>query len=147
MELITHLYGKETEDVVVNVTPFFMEERSNPRLGIYFFAYKVSITNLGNQNVKVLGRTWKIRDGKGQEEIVKGQGVVGKFPNISPGSTFEYTSFCPLETPSGNMRGEFHLESEDSKKFDADIPLFFLRTPFDNITKSIDGEVGQYAAL
>jgi ApaG protein len=58
---------------------------------------------------------------------VSGPGVVGHQPKIRPGESFEYESFCPLPTPTGNMRGTYQMIDEAGKEIDIRIPLFFLR--------------------
>ena len=42
----------------------------------------------------------------------KAQGVVGQQPVLRPGARFEYTSGCPLTTPSGLMQGAYRFEDE-----------------------------------
>ena len=42
---------------------------------------------------------------------VKGDGVVGEFPTLQPGESFEYTSGTPLKTNNGIMQG-FYLMSQ-----------------------------------
>lgn len=44
----------------------------------------------------------------------RGPGVVGETPILEAGKSFEYTSACPLSTPTGNMHGEFDLIRVDS---------------------------------
>ncbi|KAB2835912.1 ApaG domain, partial [bacterium] len=38
----------------------------------------------------------------------------------------EYSSACPLKTPTGNMRGTYQMVSETGEKFDAEIARFEL---------------------
>ena len=46
-----------------------------------------------------------ITDAAGHTEEVKGPGVVGEQPVLAPGESFKYSSWCPLKTPIGVMRG------------------------------------------
>ena len=48
-----------------------------------------------------------ITDASGQTEEVRGPGVVGEHPVLSPGETFQYTSGCQLKTSAGVMRGTY----------------------------------------
>jgi len=48
-----------------------------------------------------------ITDATGRVEEVRGPGVVGEQPILSPGQSFSYTSGCPLRTRRGTMAGEF----------------------------------------
>ena len=85
------------------------------------------ITNNGTAAAQLMSRHWIITDGNGKVEEVKGAGVVGEQPVLKPGATFEYTSFCPLPTATGNMRGTYQMLDEKGNHYNAKIPLFFLR--------------------
>ena len=37
--------------------------------------------------------------------------MIGETPVLPPGVSFEYTSGCPLRTPTGQMRGSFKMEA------------------------------------
>lgn len=134
-------YQETTQDIKVEVFPYYVEEQSDPGRNLYFYAYKIRLTNSSDCNtVQLINRHWIIRNGKGQEEEVRGEGVVGQKPVLLPLDIFEYTSFCPLNTPTGNMRGKFefivlpssHNSSQqniDREKIFAKVPLFFFRPP------------------
>jgi ApaG protein len=122
-------YVEVSNNVKIEVEPSFVKEQSNPNEGYYFFAYRVHITNLSKKPLKLLSRHWIIRDGTGREEEVKGAGVVGEQPLLTPDKTYTYTSFCPLATPTGNMRGWYFLEDEKGNQVQAKIPVFFLKDP------------------
>ncbi len=104
----------------------FILEKSDPSKSYYFFSYKIKIINNSETVVRLLSRYWHIKDGKGQTEDIHGPGVVGKTPSIKPKGVFEYTSFCPLQTPIGFMEGSYRMISENGKEFDAAIPRFKL---------------------
>ena len=55
--------------------------------------------------------------------------VIGEQPVLRPGDTYEYSSGCPLETPSGIMFGRYRMEAETGEAFDVAIPAFSLDTP------------------
>jgi ApaG protein len=114
--------------VQIEVEPRFLPERSRP--DVYFFSYKIRISNAGNGPVRLMRRHWMITNGQGLTEEVIGDGVVGETPVIAPQSFFEYESFCPLPTPTGNMRGWYHFIDEKGEPFEARIPLFFLRSQY-----------------
>lgn len=109
---------------MVKVEPFFIKERSIPEQDHYFFAYKVTIHNTSDEMIKIQKRRYKIRDGKGKEKEVEGTGVVGQTPEIAPNETFTYTSYCPLETSTGNQRGYYTTECGKEIEF----PLTFFRS-------------------
>jgi ApaG protein len=62
-------------------------------------------------------------------EEVKGLGVVGKQPILRPGERFDYTSGCPLATPSGMMVGSYAMVTDSGERFDISIPAFSLDLP------------------
>ena len=115
--------------IKIQAHPEFLPERSQPDKSYYFFSYNIKIINNSEIGVKLLSRYWHIKDGKGQTEDVHGPGVVGKTPSIKPKGVFEYTSFCPLQTPIGFMEGSYRMISENGKQFDAIIPQFMLIAP------------------
>ena len=85
-----------------------MPEESSPDQDRYFFAYSVEITNAGPERVQLRSRYWRIVDGRGETQEVRGAGVVGQQPMLEPGETFCYTCGCPLPTPDGTMAGRLH---------------------------------------
>ena len=107
----------------------FILEKSDPSKSYYFFSYKIKIINNPETVVRLLSRYWHIKDGKGQTEDIHGPGVVGKTPNLSPKGVFEYTSFCPLQTPIGFMEGSYRMKKQSGKEFDAVIKRFRLVVP------------------
>jgi ApaG protein len=120
------MYREITRSIEVQVEPAFLPEES-ARAGQFIFAYRVSVRNLGEARVQLVDRHWIIQDGRGQVHEVQGEGVIGEQPWIEPGAAHVYESYCPLPTPTGNMRGSYGMRLEDGSGFRARIPLFFLR--------------------
>ena len=118
-----------TNGVRVEVRSRFLEERSNPQANKFIFAYTVTITNTESVPVQLMSRKWIIKDADGDIETVEGPGVVGEKPVLQPGQSFEYTSFCPLETPFGTMEGHYNMVTADGARFQAKIAPFGLATP------------------
>jgi ApaG protein len=77
----------------------------------------------------LINRHWIITDANGHVEEVTGPGVVGEQPILRPGEAFEYTSFCPLNTPFGTMRGSYEMTTPDGQSFAAEIAPFELTEP------------------
>ncbi|MGB7288206.1 MAG: Co2+/Mg2+ efflux protein ApaG [Salaquimonas sp.] len=123
------MYRKSTNDIIVSVQPVFIDERSDPENGQYFWAYRVQITNESSQTVQLINRYWHITDANGHIEEVAGEGVVGEQPVLEPRMTFEYTSGCPLRTPSGIMVGHYELKCANGELIRAEIPAFSLDLP------------------
>ena len=123
-------FEETTRDIRVTVRAFFLDDQSDPAQTHYVWAYRVRIENLGRRRVRLLKRTWLITDGMGRTQRVHGEGVVGETPVLPPGGAFEYTSGTPLPTPSGFMRGLYHMVDLDSTEpFDVAIPAFSLDSP------------------
>ena len=124
------MYEAVTRAIRVRVTPAYIEDRSTPDDGQYFWAYTVDIANQGSVPVQLLSRYWRITDGVGRSEEVRGPGVVGQTPLIPPGGNFTYTSGCPLKTPSGIMTGRYQMSDASGARFDIAIPAFSLDSPY-----------------
>ena len=124
-------YEAETDGIVVRVKPSFLEDESSPEEHRFIWAYHVEIENRGQRTLQLLTRHWHITDREGRVQEVKGAGVVGQTPVLRPGGRFEYTSGCPLNSPSGMMQGTYHLEDDQGGVLEARIPLFALDSPYD----------------
>lgn len=123
-------YTALTRGVRVTVRSQYLADQSKPERGHYVWAYRVTVANEGKETVQLLKRTWLITDGQGRTQRVHGDGVVGEQPVLEPGESFEYTSGTPLATPSGFMRGTYHMQASDSgEAFDIAIPGFSLDSP------------------
>ncbi|MDY8108675.1 Co2+/Mg2+ efflux protein ApaG [Fulvimarina sp. 2208YS6-2-32] len=123
------MYQQRTNNIVVSVTPVFLDEQSSPAEGRYVWAYTVSIENIGDETVQLIDRYWKITDERGHVQEVAGPGVVGEQPVIAPGDSYTYTSGCPLPTPSGFMQGHYGMQNGAGERFRAQIPAFSLDMP------------------
>lgn len=115
--------------IQVQVRSAYIDKQSEPDSGRYVFAYTVTITNDGTVPAKLLTRHWVITDANEKTQEVRGVGVVGEQPYLSPGMSFEYTSGTVLETPFGTMHGSYQMLADDGTEFDAEIPAFLLSTP------------------
>ena len=63
--------------------------------------------------------------------VCRGPGVVGKYPILGPGTSFQYTSACPLTTPTGVMEGSYDfllLDCGDEEL--KSVPLSVAVAPF-----------------
>jgi ApaG protein len=123
------MYQAVTRGISVTVSARFMPEESSPDEGRYFFAYSVEIINKGLEQVQLRSRHWRIVDGLGQLQEVRGSGVVGQQPVLGPGESFSYTSGCPLTTPDGTMHGSYEMVTASGETFEAEIPAFPLDSP------------------
>ncbi|HJL16217.1 MAG TPA: Co2+/Mg2+ efflux protein ApaG [Sandaracinaceae bacterium LLY-WYZ-13_1] len=120
-----------TDGIRVTVTSRYLPEQSNPPGHRYVWAYTVQLENVGDRPAKLVTRHWIITDARGKVDEVKGPGVVGEQPHLSPGERFQYTSGCILQTPRGTMHGAYQMVRDDGAQFDAEIAPFSLRMPLD----------------
>jgi ApaG protein len=116
-------------DIQVMVETGYIQEQSEPEEDRYVFAYTITITNTGTIPAQLISRHWIITDANNKVQEVKGMGVVGEQPHLSPGDSFKYTSAAVLETPVGCMQGNYQMIADDGVEFDTEIPAFNFSTP------------------
>lgn len=125
------MYSKTTKGVTVTVTPYFLDDQSSPQEGHYVWAYQVNIKNSSSNTIKLNSRNWVIIDANGKIINIQGEGVVGEFPVLHPGESFEYTSGTPLKTTNGFMQGFYLMSQNNGDQLKIDIPTFSLDSPYD----------------
>lgn len=113
----------------MQVTTKYLPERSSPRDHEYWFAYFIRISNVGADTAQLISRHWVITNTEGEEEEVRGDGVVGDQPVLTPGTFYNYNSFCHLKTPVGTMHGEYTMVTPEGVTFEAQIAPFTLAVP------------------
>ena len=123
-------YSATTRRIRVLVAPMFLEAESTPEDGRYVWAYHVRLENHGAIAVQLLTRHWVITDANGRTQEVRGDGVVGEQPVLQPGEAYEYTSGCPLATPSGIMHGSYGMVDSEGETFNIAIPAFSLDSDY-----------------
>ncbi|OAP47280.1 Co2+/Mg2+ efflux protein ApaG [Sinorhizobium americanum] len=123
------MYRALTRDIEVTVEPYYLEEQSDPDDSRYVWGYRIVISNHSEIAVRLMTRYWHITDENGQVDEVSGPGVIGEQPLLNPGDTYEYSSGCPLDTPSGVMFGHYSMEAEGGETFNVAIPAFSLDSP------------------
>jgi ApaG protein len=123
------MFQAVTKNIKIEVEPSFVQDQSDPQQAYYFFSYRVRITNESQGTVQLISRHWIITDGFGQVEEVVGPGVIGQQPTLKPSESFEYTSFCPLATPTGSMQGKYVMVDPKGAEIEVQIPLFILAEP------------------
>jgi ApaG protein len=123
------MYRALTRDIEVVVEPFYLEEQSDPEDDRYVWGYRIVISNNSDLTVRLVNRYWNITDQNGVVDEVSGAGVVGEQPTLGPGDTYEYSSGCPLDTPSGLMFGHYQMETDEGETFQVEIPAFSLDSP------------------
>ena len=119
-----------TNNIRVEVMSRYSAENTKQVQGAWVFQYTVRITNQGTETVQLLSRHWIITDALEHVEEVQGPGVVGETPILEPGQSFQYSSWCPLPTPTGMMHGTYQMVGPGGKQFDIEIAPFALRAPY-----------------
>jgi len=119
----------ENNQFRVEVQTLFDFNQSNPLQFQYLFRYTILITNIGQKDAQLLFRKWNIKDAKGNIKVVEGPGVIGQTPYFKPGQSFEYSSFCPLSTMTGEMSGHFNMVDREGKPFQIETPIFKFSVP------------------
>ena len=97
----------------------------------YAFSYQITIENNSKDTVQLVTRHWEILDSLNDNEIVDGEGVIGKKPVLRPGEQHNYSSGCLLTSPYGAMKGHFNMINfTTTRNFKVAIPAFKLAAPF-----------------
>ncbi len=118
-----------TQMIIVDAQPRYLNEQSDPTADRYAFAYTITIHNAGTTETQLIDRHWIITDGNGKVQEVKGQGVIGEQPVIAPGSSHVYSSGCLLPTPVGTMEGSFGMLTDKGERYLAPVRVFRLAKP------------------
>jgi ApaG protein len=118
-----------TAGVTVRVAANFMPDQSRVQSGRWFWVYHIRIENHRDDAVQLLTRHWRITDGRGNVNVVDGEGVVGETPILAPGATHDYVSGCELTTRQGTMEGHYTFAKPDGMLFPVAIPFFPLAAP------------------
>jgi len=92
------------------------------------FVYHISIHNGSEETIRIFGRKWIVRDTDGDTMVVEGDGVVGQFPNLSPGQTFSYDSYHVIKSES-TATGSFFGTTEEGRPVCVRIPPFEMQPP------------------
>ena len=118
-----------TNGIRVQVTTKYLPERSSPKDHDYCFVYFIRISNVGAETAQLISRHWVITNTDGEQEEVRGEGVVGQQPVLPPGTFYDYNSGCNLKTPVGTMHGEYTMVTPSGETFEARIAPFTLAVP------------------
>jgi len=119
-----------TNHIRVEVLARHSPENSRPAQSEWVFEYTIRITNQGLEAVQLISRHWIITDALDRSKEIKGPGVVGEQPVLGPGKSFKYSSWCPIQTPTGAMRGSYQMLCEDGSQFDVEIAPFALKARY-----------------
>ncbi|MGO3345717.1 MAG: Co2+/Mg2+ efflux protein ApaG [Marinomonas sp.] len=116
-------------DIAVSVQAEYLAQQSTPAESRFVFAYHITITNCGSEPAKLQSRHWIITNGNEKVQEVKGNGVVGEYPRLASGESFQYTSGTVMDTVVGSMYGSYLFIADDGTEFNATIRPFTLSVP------------------
>lgn len=116
-----------TAQIKVSVESFYQKHMSDAEQEEFSFTYRITIENKGKNPVQLLSRKWYIADSLADDKIVEGEGVVGEQPVIIPGESYQYMSWCVLQSEIGKMEGWYiFLDLSTGTQFKVMIPAFCL---------------------
>lgn len=99
------------------------------------FIYFLTIQNLSERTVTLLGRKWIIDYDDGRTQVIEGDKIVGKTPTLATGESFSYNSYH-VSGQSCRASGGFHGLDSEGQRIHVKIPEFEMNIPEDtpNIT-------------
>ena len=120
-----------TSGVQIIVEPRYEPGLSSPMLEQFLFSYHIEIRNHNDFSVQLMRRHWFIFDSFAVKREVEGPGVIGEFPILAPGASFDYHSACDLRSMRGTMKGFYSMKNmENEETFRVNIPQFKMEVPF-----------------
>ncbi len=107
------------------------ENKSLPEAESHAFIYFLSIHNMSDRKVTLLGRKWVLENDDGTTTVVEGDKIVGETPTLAPGESFSYNSYHHSRI-GAYASGSFHGYDELDNKIRVRIPKFRLDIPDDD---------------
>eukprot|EP00118_Oscarella_pearsei_P019193 m.202393 g.202393 ORF g.202393 m.202393 type:complete len:177 (+) comp39612_c0_seq3:1178-1708(+) len=130
---LTDVHRQTTAGIRVTIMPFYMGYRQTQQAHMHWWRYSVRIENMTDEQVQLKERHWSIYSLSGTMETVRGRGVIGQEPVLTPRSpAFQYSSHVSLQFSAGHMWGTFRMERLDGSTFDCRIPPFSLENREDS---------------
>ena len=128
--------SKKTNNITVSVrwsyNHTFNTVISASNLYTYHITMSMAAEAPNSESCKLLTRHWDIKDETGDFHVVDGDGVVGYYPVMRPGSTFSWRSSTTFKTnEGGSMKGYFTMQylSNPSLILHVVCPEFKMRRP------------------
>ncbi len=95
---------------------------------LHAFIYFITISNLSDRNVTLLGRKWILVNEDGTQTVVEGDKIVGECPVLEPGGSFSYNSYHVTHL-SAEAKGAFHGIDQFGNKIHVRMAPFRLEVP------------------
>jgi ApaG protein len=106
----------------------YVPSSSTPSHRPHQFAYYITIRNDSLLPLKITGRKWVLTNAENHKLIIEGDGVVGEFPELSPGESYHYHSYHLLDSATSAV-GIYFAEDEDGNQVAARLPAFEMQVP------------------
>jgi len=94
----------------------------------HLFTYHLTIHNQSGKTVTILARKWILSYENGETDVIEGDKVIGKTPELSPGQCFAYASFHLVPT-GARVHGTFFGMDDSGAPVSIAIPKFELILP------------------
>jgi ApaG protein len=78
------MHAMSQNPLSVTVEPRYLADQSAPDDHVFTFSYTITVTHVGKVPAQLIARHWIIHDASGHRQEVKGLGVVGQQPLMSP---------------------------------------------------------------
>ena len=107
----------------------YQSDMLTPENRPHFFAYFITIRNNSDITVTIKGRKWVVNEADGNKTVVEGDGVVGMFPELEPGESFDYHSFHLFSGDWAVATGSYIGVDANGRSVITRIPEFRMDVP------------------
>ena len=107
----------------------YQPDMATPEDRPHCFAYFITIQNDSDITVTIKGRKWVVNEADGNKTVVEGDGVVGMFPELAPGESFDYHSFHLFSGGWAVATGSYIGVDENGRSLITRIPEFRMEVP------------------
>ncbi len=107
---------------------YFHDGERLPSDAPHAFIYFITISNLSDTTVTLKGRRWVLAEADGHQQVIEGEGIVGKEPTLAPGEIFSFNSYHMTHC-NCRATGSFHGVDRDGRHIHVKIPEFEMRLP------------------
>jgi ApaG protein len=107
----------------------YQSDMDTPEDRPHCFAYFITISNNSNITVTIKGRKWVVNEADGNKTVVEGDGVVGMFPELESGESFDYHSFHLFSGDWAVATGSYIGVDANGRSVITRIPEFRMDVP------------------
>ena len=107
----------------------YQSDMLTPENRPHCFAYFITIRNNSDITVTIKGRKWVVNEADGNKTVVEGDGVVGMFPELESGESFDYHSFHLFSGDWAVANGSYIGVDANGRSVITRIPEFRMDVP------------------